>query len=67
MNAKALRAAMYIADYTIGRLAKEMGTRGYTLGQKISGKREFKLSEVVKLCELLNIKNHEQIIKIFFS
>lgn len=49
-------------------LAKELGVSITTLSDKINGssKREFKISEISKLCRILNIESAE-IQKYFFK
>lgn len=38
------------------RLAEELGMGKSTLSQRFSGAREFKLSELIEICDLLDIK-----------
>lgn len=41
-------------------IAKEMGITNQSLHNKLSNRREFKASEIIKLCDLLSISNEER-------
>jgi|Cm827metagenome_2_1110796.scaffolds.fasta_scaffold47939_1 DNA-binding helix-turn-helix protein len=57
MNANLLRGKMAEKGISQDRLAVRIGISPQTLCRKISGKRDFKLAEIVKICEVLNIEN----------
>ena len=48
-------------------IAEKMGLSRSGLYQKINGNNEFSQSEIVKLCELLNIKSIQERQVIFFK
>lgn len=48
-------------------IAKELGISAQSLNSKMSNKREFTANEIGTLCELLRIKDYEQIKMIFFA
>lgn len=50
-----------------GYIAKAIGLSAYGLTLKIRNSNEFKASEIVKLCDLLNITDPEEKSAIFFS
>ena len=50
-----------------GYIAKTIGLSAYGLTLKIRSSNEFKASEIVKLCDLLNITDPEEKSAIFFS
>lgn len=43
--------------FTQSRLAKAVGMSENSLSRKLSGEREFRLSEVISICQVLNIEN----------
>jgi transcriptional regulator with XRE-family HTH domain len=55
MNADALRGKMAERRYTQARLAQEIGISAQSLSRKLTGKREFRLNEVLAICRCLNI------------
>ncbi len=64
MNPNLLRAKITEIGLTQAQVANGIGISSNSLSRKLSGKREFKLSEVTKLCEFLNISNP---IDVFFE
>lgn len=48
-------------------LAKKLGITPYGLALKINNKNDFKISEVVTLCELLGITSLRERDRIFFA
>lgn len=48
-------------------LAEKLGLSIVTFWRKVKGESEFKLSEVVKLCELLKIRDVNERDRIFFA
>lgn len=47
--------------------AKAIGISTQTFNGKINNKTDFLSSEIEKLCELLNLKNADKVLEIFFS
>lgn len=64
MNTKLLKAKMVENDITQNKLAKDIGISANSLSRKLNGSREFKLSEICSICEVLSI---EDPIAIFLS
>ena len=48
-----------------GFLAKELGIGTVTFWRKVNGKADFKVGEVVKLCDLLGIQSDGEKARIF--
>ena len=48
-------------------VAEQLGLSSYGLSLKLDNKNEFKMSEVVSLCKLLDINEPEQRERIFFA
>ena len=48
-------------------VAEQLGLSNYGLSLKLDNKNEFKMSEVVSLCKLLDINDPEQRERIFFA
>lgn len=61
MNANLLKGKMAENQINQAQLADAIGISENSLSRKLLGKREFRLSEVVNICEVLNIKNPRQI------
>ena len=57
VNANLLKAKIIESGETQKSVAKAIGISENSLSRKIKGKREFRLSEVLKLCDFLNIDN----------
>lgn len=64
MNGNLLKAKIVEKGYTQQKLAKEVGMSGNSMNRKVAGKREFTLSEVVAICDVLEIRNP---VEIFFE
>ena len=64
MNANLLRSEMAKKGKTQAEVAQAIGMSGNSMSRKLLGKREFRLSEVCKLCDYLDIQNPREI---FFS
>lgn len=64
MNGNLLKAKIVEKGYTQQKLAKEVGMSGNSMYRKVAGKREFTLSEVVAICDVLEIHNP---VEIFFE
>ena len=52
-----LKALLYEKGVTQRKLAEQLGILEQTLGYKLRGKREFTLSEIWKICMVLEISN----------
>lgn len=61
MNANLLRGKMAECGMNQSQLAVKIGISDNSLSRKILGKREFRLSEVVGICAVLNIENPKEI------
>lgn len=65
-NQKLLKAKIIAQGFTRAEIAKKMGISLTTLNYKLNGRQEFKLSEVKKICTILNLNKSERE-KIFFA
>ena len=66
-NTQLLNKAIEDSGLKIGWILDSMGIKAYaTLRDKIENKREFKASEITKLCDILSIDN-DQREAIFFA
>lgn len=66
MNGMELRGEMVKQGYTAKKLAKSIGIGQKAMSEKLSGKSDFKQSEIKKISSVLNLTN-DQIIAIFFA
>lgn len=57
MNANLLRAKFKECGKTQAEVAELIGMSTNSLSRKLSGKRDFRLSEVDRLCQILDIQN----------
>ena len=60
MNLKYLNDCIILSHIPITAIAKEMGISRQTLYLKMKGERDFKISEVYKLCDVLRLTNDEK-------
>lgn len=65
-NQKLLKAKIIAQGLTRAEMAKKIGISLTTLNYKLNGRQEFKLSEVKKICSILNLNKIERE-KIFFT
>lgn len=61
MNGNLLKAKIIEKGYTQKSLAKEVGISGNSMSRKLLGKRDFRLSEVIAICDVLEIDNPKSI------
>lgn len=61
MNVNLLKGKMAEKQITQVILASKIGMSENSLSRKMSGKREFRLSEVVEICKVLDIDNPKPI------
>ena len=61
MNANMLRGKMAEKGFTQERLAEAVGISTNSLSRKLVGERQFRLGEVVKICEVLEINDPRDI------
>lgn len=54
-----VKGKMRELDYTLQTLAKELNITLQSLSNKLNGFSEFKMSEIVMLCETLSIKEED--------
>lgn len=66
MNELELRAEIIRAGLSIPEISKEVGLNKKTFYEKLTGKTEFKASEIRKIANILNLSD-EQMISIFFA
>ena len=66
MNLNYLNDRITLSRIPITAIAEEMGLSRQSLYLKMKGEREFKSSEVVKLCEILRLTEEERML-IFFA
>lgn len=67
MNVWKLRAVMGERGITQYQLAKAIGCGNNTFSDKMNGRRDFKLGEVKRICEVLAITEPAQIVEIFLE
>lgn len=60
-NTLKLKSLLVLSGFTQQEVALKMGISYQSLSLKINNKREFKQSEIIKLCEVLNIKDGKDI------
>ncbi|MDD7410173.1 toxin-antitoxin system, antitoxin component, Xre family protein [Fusobacterium gastrosuis] len=65
INTELLRQKIDESGYRFSWIAKQLNLSPYGLRKKVDGDTEFKVSEVSKICKLLNISDKEREI-IFF-
>lgn len=53
-------------DLSISECARQIGISRQSFEQKLNGEREFKISEVARMCKILNIKVNSEFTSCFF-
>jgi len=66
-DSKELRRLINEKGLKLGFVAQELDLSSYGLQKKIDNQNEFKISEVSKLCELLDIVDADERMRIFFA
>lgn len=66
MNLEYLNGKIALSRIPITAIAEEMGLSRQSLYLKMKGERDFKTSEVEKLCEVLRLTDDERLL-IFFA
>lgn len=66
-NTEKLEYYIKKSGYKKGFIAEKLGLSLNAFGKKISGKREFKASEIQTLCTLLGIVGSEEKERVFFA
>lgn len=61
MNSNKVRAKMKEAGMTQADVAKSIGMSENSLSRKLNGKRDFSISEVLRLIEVLKLENPGEI------
>lgn len=61
MNIYLLKGKMAEKDVSQRTLADKIGISQNSLSRKMHGKREFRLSEVISICKVLEINNPKEI------
>lgn len=64
---KELKDLIFSKGLKLKYVAKYLGLSPYGLSLKMKNKNEFKTSEVIALCQLLDITSAEEKVKIFFA
>ena len=67
INTNALKGAIVAAGHSQRSLAKLLDICENTLGSKVNGKIDFTASEIVQICEKLNIHDAQKKIEIFLT
>ena len=67
VNSKALLETIEKSGFKKQYIADALGMRGVTLWRKINNVSEFKPSEIVKLCEILDIHESKVKDRLFFA
>ena len=62
-----LRQRIRDSGYKLQFIAEKMGISRYTLSMKINNESEFTVSEVGKICDILQIESLEERNDIFFA
>ena len=65
LDAQKLRGKIVEAGMTQGKLAKAIGISQNTLTRKLTGRRDFTIGEIDRICDALNITDTEQKDQIF--
>ena len=65
-NTKVLRDLIESKGLKLKFIAEQLGLSAYGFQLKLDNQREFKASEIAKLCELLDIRSMKLKEKIFF-
>ena len=67
MNKALFKMAIVRSGYTQTRLAKELGISKNALSNKVNGRSSVTVSDVIKICEILNIHDNNEKAEIFLS
>lgn len=65
LDAQKLKGKIVEAGMTQGELAKTIGISQNTLTRKLTGRRDFTVGEVVRICDALHITDNGQKAQIF--
>lgn len=65
VNTKLLKGEIVKSGLKQSEIAKKIGLSSQSLSAKLHNKSEFKLNEVIDLCQVLNIKAEKE--QIFFA
>lgn len=66
LDSEKLKCAINESGIKMYKLASELNLSPYGFALKVSGKNDFKASEIVKLCDILNLERHQRD-EIFFA
>lgn len=67
MNINKLKGRITEKGYTIGRFGEEIGLGKNTITSRLSGRTSFTLSEVDKICDILEISSNKEKCDIFLG
>lgn len=62
MDLKYLNNTIILSRIPITAIAEKLGISRTSLYNKLSGKRDFKVSEISKLCEILRLTEQERLL-----
>lgn len=60
INTALLKGSITAAGYTQEQFAKVLGISAQSLNYKLNNVREFKVSEIMKICDILHIVNKDE-------
>ena len=60
INTALLKGCITSAGYTQEQFAKLLGISAQSLNYKLNNVREFKVSEIMKMCDILHIENKDE-------
>ena len=66
-NNNLLKSYMTLNSISQRELAKELNMSLSALSGKLTGKKEFTVKQAAKICNILNITDNDEKVKIFFS
>lgn len=61
INERLIRSKMVLKDISMGELARQLGCTDQSLRNKLQSLTEFSLSEALKLCELIELDDIEEL------
>lgn len=67
VNTNRLKGKIMEAGYSRKEFADKLGINENTLVNRLKGRSSFKLDEVGKMCDILNITSKDDVINIFFD
>lgn len=62
-----LKGKIVGAGYTLTSFAKEFGVCRLTLRYKLTGRRPFTVSEIIKFCQITGITDNDEKVELFLT